>query len=85
MSVQGTIGPPGPRSLPTAGGPQPVRATAEEMLLLREAGLTNAQIAQALGVSRVTVVKRVGAQPPAIRRGVGGLRAPENEEPGSPD
>lgn len=37
--------------------------TTEEMLALREQGLGNAEIAEKLGVSRVTVLRRIGSQP----------------------
>lgn len=45
-----------------------VRVPTADMLALREQGLDNRQIAAALGVSRYTVHKRIGPQPPAVSK-----------------
>lgn len=40
-----------------------VRATDAEMRAMRDAGMTNADIANSLGVTQVTVYRHIGAQP----------------------
>lgn len=48
----------------------------DEMLKMRESGMTNQDIAQALGVSYATIYAYLGAQPTRRMRSIGGYASP---------
>lgn len=53
----------------------------DEMLNMRAAGMTNADIANAIGGSVSTVYRYIGAQPPGLRRRQSPPPVPDKEEP----